>query len=271
MYRNVAPLTVAEALALLGTVFQVFGEHTQDSGHISYGIRAANGTRYFVKTAGHHAPSPGGTSHAQRVQVLRRAAGIQLEHPHPALIPVRQVLEAPDGIAVVYEWFAGDLLRAAPDRREHPEEAHHRFRQLPAPELARALDAVIDLHAHLATHGWVAGDFYDGCLMYDFQARQIRFMDLECYRRGSYVNTVGRLPGSTRFMAPEEFQQGASIDHRTTVFNLGRLLEIFAVPQLAVPALTELMAVATHPNPGQRPDSPVTFLGLWRAAVGDLL
>ena len=31
-----------------------------------------------------------------------------------------------------------------------------------------------------------------------------------------------RLPGSRRFMAPEEFVHGAVIDTRTTVFTLGR-------------------------------------------------
>ena len=30
--------------------------------------------------------------------------------------------------------------------------------------------------------------------------------------------------GSTRFMAPEEFERGAAIDERTTVFNLGRAM-----------------------------------------------
>ena len=34
---------------------------------------------------------------------------------------------------------------------------------------------------------------------------------------------MGRMFGSTRFMAPEEFELGAPVDERTTVFTLGRL------------------------------------------------
>ena len=38
---------------------------------------------------------------------------------------------------------------------------------------------------------------------------------------------MGRMSGSTRFMAPEEFQKGRTIDDRTTVFALGRTMSIF--------------------------------------------
>lgn len=48
-------------------------------------------------------------------------------------------------------------------------------------------------------------------------------IDLDTYSRGPVVNTMGRMFGSTRFMAPEEFARGAVIDQRTTVFTLGRL------------------------------------------------
>ncbi len=46
--------------------------------------------------------------------------------------------------------------------------------------------------------------------------------DLNTYRRGSLTNEMGRMFGSTRFMAPEEFELGATIDERTTVFTMGR-------------------------------------------------
>jgi len=63
--------------------------------------------------------------------------------------------------------------------------------------------------------------------MYAFDTRQIKVIDLESYHRGPYLNEAGRLPGSTRYMAPEEHTRGAMIDARTTVFNLGRMIEIF--------------------------------------------
>ena len=39
---------------------------------------------------------------------------------------------------------------------------------------------------------------------------------------------MGRMFGSERFMAPEELSMGATIDQRTTVFTLGRLVTHFA-------------------------------------------
>ena len=47
-------------------------------------------------------------------------------------------------------------------------------------------------------------------------------VDLDEYRQGPFTVEVDRLPGSDRYMAPEEWERGATIDERTTVFNLGR-------------------------------------------------
>jgi hypothetical protein len=49
-------------------------------------------------------------------------------------------------------------------------------------------------------------DFYDGCLLYDFTSQELRVIDLDMYSRGPFTNTMGRIFGSTRFMAPEEFE-----------------------------------------------------------------
>jgi serine/threonine-protein kinase len=68
----------------------------------------------------------------------------------------------------------------------------------------------------------VAGDFYDGCLVYDCGSGRVELVDLDGYQAAPYVNTMGRMFGSTRFMAPEEFVLGAMIDQRTSVFTLGR-------------------------------------------------
>ena len=41
----------------------------------------------------------------------------------------------------------------------------------------------------------------------DFEARRLHLIDLDSYHRGPTVNEMGRMFGSTRFMAPEEFEQ----------------------------------------------------------------
>lgn len=260
------PRTVADCVAGLGRVFATFGENTQDSGHVSFGVQSPDGERFFVKSAGTDAPSPDGTSFRDRVALLRRAAELQQQVRHPALVPLLRVVEAPDGIAVVYAWFDGQLLRSPKERRDDPDEPFGRFKRLPAAEIIGALDAVIDLHARIEAAGWIAGDLYLGSLMYDFEAREIRVIDFESYHPGPYVNQVGRLPGSTRFMAPEEFTQGAHIDSRTTVFNLGRMVELLLLQHHDAPALVDVAAAATSGSPSGRPPTVGDFQRRWRHA-----
>lgn len=261
------PRAVAELVASLGRVFATFDHRTQDSGNISYGIVTAAGRRLFAKTAGRDEPSPGGTPYAARVAALRRAAEIHREVAHPALVPLDEIVEASDGIVVVYDWFPGELLRSPPERRDDPAEAGAHFRALPAAEIAAALDSIIDLHVSLERAGWVSGDVYDGCLMYDFATHDIRFMDFESYRRGSYVNDVGRLPGSTRFMAPEEYAAGALVDARTTAYNLAKIVEWFLARHGLDTELRQVVARATADAPAERHESLAAFQAAWRAAL----
>ena len=117
----------------------------------------------------------------------------------------------PTGPWLVYDWFDGELLRK-----------HARVAALAVPAIERCIATIFDLHVALADAGWIAGDFYDAALMYDFATSELRVIDLDSYHRGPYRNAMGRMYGSSRFMAPEEFELGALIDERTTVFTLGR-------------------------------------------------
>lgn len=102
--------------------------------------------------------------------------------------------------------------------------------------------------------------------MYDFDAREVRVIDFESYAPGPYVNEVGRLPGSTRFMAPEEFTKGAHIDARTTVFNLGRMVELLLLEHHDAPAFADVAAAATADSPNDRPPTVRDFQRRWREA-----
>ncbi|WP_439936587.1 hypothetical protein ACS3YM_11575 [Nocardia sp. N13] len=265
---ELAPGGVREVVAGLGQEFARFDTRTQDSGHVSYGVVDAGGRRWFVKTSGDDQVSAGGASRDERARALVRSAEVTHAVAHPALIPVERVLRADDGIVLVTAWFPGELLRSPAERRDDPGEAGNRFARLPADEVAAALDQVIDLHVWLDGAGGLAGDLYDGCLMYDFASRTITVMDFECYRRGSYVNTVGRLHGSTRFMAPEELELGATIDARTTVFTLGRMITLLLLRGHPDHPAREVAALATRPDPLERPQTLARLRELWRSACG---
>jgi serine/threonine-protein kinase len=268
------PSTIIEPphdyLRSIGEVFAVFDANTQDSGNVSYGVRIGH-DRYFVKTAGPpdascHLP------HCGRVDLLRNAIDMACDCDHPALVPLLHVIDpSPHGPVLIYEWADGELLGG---NRDDPSSAHQRFRRLPAGAIAAALDSVFDLHRALASMGWIAVDFYDASLMYDFAAGHTHVIDIDMYHRGQFTNTMGRMFGASRFMAPEEFTLGAVIDERTTVFTLGRAISVFLSdctlerqPFRCSDALYEVMLRACRPDPGDRYATVAEFYAAWHASL----
>ena len=208
-------------LSGIGKVFSVFDELVQDSGNVSYGVQV-DLRRFFVKSAGDSDDPRPFLSHGERVALLRNAVRLRRSCSHFALPKLHNVIESPHGPLLVYSWVDGELLHADRATRNMPQSALQRFRRLPASEILNALDVIFELHHELAQTGWIAGDFYDGCLIYDFARQDIHVIDLDGYREGPSINGMGRMFGSSRFMAPEEFDKGAPIDERTTVFTMGR-------------------------------------------------
>ena len=264
----------ASLLRTIGTLFAEFGPPTQDSGNRSYGVRVGE-ERYFVKTAGDPFEPAASLAHAERVELLRNAVRLHASCRHPALVPLLHTIESPDGPLLVFPWCEGELLNVPRERRADPASALQRFRRLPVATIGRCLDAIFELHVALASAGWVAADFYDGCLIYDFAADRLGVVDLDTYHQGPFHNPRDRWFGSTRFMAPEEFRRGAVIDERTTVFTLGRTAlvllgeggdrsERFVGPE----ACSAVVWKACAEDPAHRFETVAAFHQAWRAAWG---
>ncbi len=201
----------ATFLSHRGKIFATFDERTQGSGNVSYGVEA-DGRRYFVKSAGRPDDDSSYLDHGGRVSLLRNAVRLAESSDHRTLSKLRQVVESSLGPMLVYDWVEGENVRQSLDR----------VRCLAAGEVAHLVTEVYDLHRELTGLGWIANDFYDDTMIYDFQRRRVHVIDLDSYNLGSFTNRMGRMFGSSRFMAPEEFEFGATIDERTTVFTLGR-------------------------------------------------
>jgi len=273
----IEPPTVDEPpsdyLARIGEVFTIFDQ--QDSGNVSYGVRVG-GDRYFVKTAG----DPGDTApyfdHAGRVTLLRNAAVLAGRVRHRALTELEGVVESSVGPMLVYRWADGELVGAHRGKRDDPASAFQRFRALPVTEIEAVLDTVYDAHLVLAADGWVAADLYDGCLIYDFATRRVTLMDLDTYQQAPFTNQMGRMFGSDRFMSPEEFRLGATIDQRTTTFTLARLAQVFLSggPDGTFDAATfrgsrersDVLHRATRPDPADRYPTVAEFAEAWSSA-----
>lgn len=259
------------------TVIEQFDHLTQDSGNVSWLVEVDD-QRLFVKTAGgkdgaNHGGSVPYFDHAGRVSLLRNAVELAQSCSHSALPRLLNVIESPSGPALVYEAATGDLVRVPPDRRDDPESAYQRLAHLPAEQLLAVFNVLIDLHRALAAAGWIAIDLYDGCLIVDFASGSLSVIDLDTYRRGPSVNDMGRMFGSSIFMAPEEFKLGAVIDERTTTFTLGRLVWHFgtrlteAAADFCGPAkVAHVIRQACQDSPSERYATVGAFGRAWMAA-----
>lgn len=262
-------LTPADFLGRVGEVFAVFDR--QDSANVSYGLRVGM-QRYFVKTAG--APdAPALLPHAARVDLLDNAVRVARSIRDPALPRLHHRIETPHGPMLVYDWVPGELLGVPRAQRADPAAPFLRFKSLPLPRVVDALTTVFRVHDRLEANGWCAGDFYDGCLIYDFTDQTLHLIDLDHYQPGPYRNHMGRMFGSDRFMAPEEYQLGATIDAATTVFNLGRCITVFlrerclaerSGPARAILAIEQR---ACQPNPADRFPSVHALRTAWEHDV----
>jgi serine/threonine protein kinase len=259
-------------LRSVGNVFAVFDASTQDSGNVSYGVEV-RGKCFFVKTAGQLGDTAPFLRHAERVQLLRNAVRLRRSCSHPALPALHQVIESPESPLLVYEWVEGELVGCQRQTRDDPASSFQRFRGLPVPAILQALDTIYELHAELAQTGWIAGDFYDGCMIYDFARGELHLVDLDSYHDGPCTNDMGRMFGSTRFMAPEEFERGAPIDERTTVFTMGRTAAVFLsdgtldrLPFRGSDLLFKVVRHACQPERSERFASVAAFHAAWREA-----
>jgi len=194
-----------------GSVFKVFDR--QDSGNICFGI-AKDGQKRFVKFAG----APTELSHVSQAEAVERMKGtieIYRDLKHHVLANLLETEEVGGGIAMIFEWLDAECMG-----KQYPE-SRERFLQMKNESRMQVLDDILTFHLHVAKQGYVAIDFYDGCIMYDFAKDRTIICDIELYAKAPYVNNMGRMWGSSRFMSPEEFQLGATIDEITNVYTMG--------------------------------------------------
>lgn len=196
-----------------GRVFRVFAG--QDSGNICFGVEN-NGERLFVKFAGAPTAKYKGDPE-EAVMRLMRTVPVYRDLAHPVLIRYRFSEEIGGGFAAVFDWVDGECMG-----RQYPL-SRQAFLQLADAERLQVFTAIVSFHRHVVAQGYVAIDFYDGSVLYDFTVGRTYICDIDFYAKRPVVNTMGRMWGSSRFMSPEEFTLGAAIDEITHVYTMGAM------------------------------------------------
>lgn len=200
-------------LSAYGKVFKIFDD--QDSGNICFGTDNGN-ERYFVKFAGAKtAEYDGETSDA--VRRLKSTVSIYENLKHRSLIKYIESKEINNGFAMIFKWTDGECMG-----RMYPD-SHQKFMALPNEIKLKVFNDILDFIKYIADAGYIAIDFYDGSIMYDFDNQKTIICDIDFFRKAPVTNDMGRMWGSSIFMSPEELEFGATIDEITNVYTLGAM------------------------------------------------
>lgn len=194
-------------LQAFGNVFCVFDQ--QDSGNLSFGIEK-NGKKLFLKYAGCK-PMEFTGNPKDAISSLSSAVALYKSLEHPNLIKIVDHFRTDNGYAAIFEWFEGECLHshwsfAEAPKYTHPDSPFFKYKQLSVEKRLKSLDSIYSFHTFVESKGYVAVDFYDGSILYDFSNHVTRICDIDFYRK-----------------APEEFELGAPIDARTNVFTMGAI------------------------------------------------
>lgn len=223
--------------------------------------------RYVLK----HAADP------EAVGWLSSALRFHTAVRHRTIPTVVHHIRTPGGLALIEQWAPGQVLADGYDEAvlppEHPGSTYRRFLDLPAGQIAAALEQLIEAHVVVADAGFVAVDLYDGCVVYDFDEHRLSLIDLDNYCPGPYILETDRQLGSSTYMAPEEFTRGATIDERTTIFTLGRLAQVYLGCARKAPAAVadfrgsviqfDVAAAASEPSPDDRIQTVAELHAAW--------
>ncbi|CAF0729584.1 unnamed protein product [Didymodactylos carnosus] len=207
----------------VGRVFCVFDQ--QDSGNICFGVEAQDG-KQFIKYAGAK-PTEFEGDPRDAVQRLKEAVDVYEDLVHEHLIALRSHFAVDGGgYALVYEWFNGECLHPhwsypPPAKYTDSRSPYYRFRQLSIKLRLEALDHIYSFHKYTEAKRYVAIDFYDGSILYNFDTHTTKICDIDFYQRQPCTNTNGW--GSPRYIAPEELDPTTQLDERTNVFRMGAI------------------------------------------------
>lgn len=198
------------------------------SGCIGIGMEDA-GKKYFCKIAGVNTIDAEVTPE-ESVRLLKGAVPLYYELEHPNLVRVVENCAYKQFYLVVFEWADGQCLfdhwnfgkYKSGGTLKSPKE---KFKELPPCKKLHTVEVLFSFLRNVNEKGYVAVDFYDGSLIYDFVTDRVTICDIDLFRKAPVVNDTGAdWYGTKRLKAPEEYIKGCAIDEQTNIFTLGALI-----------------------------------------------
>lgn len=216
----------------MGEVFTVFDE--QDSGNISFGVRQEDGRKIFVKYAGAETVHYEGDIKVA-VQRLRQAMAVYEDLTHRSLIKLVNHFATNDGYAAVFDWIEGENLHPhwsfpPPAKYMDPASPFYRYRQLSVEQRIASLDEIYAFHAAVEQKRYVAVDFYDGSIMYDFESNSATD-EYRCCRSGS---TAFKATSYSSGLA-SHFERARSSSPPSSTKAVAPMLNTLVIPSIVAP------------------------------------
>ena len=208
-----------------GKVFFVIDE--TGSGCISFGIEKDN-KKYFFKIAGAKTVEAE-ISEEESIKLLKEAVVKYQDIKHDNLIKYVDSFDYNEFFVVIYEFAEGECLfdHWNFDRYKKTKETTPlmKFKSLSIEKRLNVAEKLFSFFETFIDCGYVAVDFYDSSIMYDFENDEVTFCDIDLFRKVPTINDLGKeYFGTKRLKAPEENELGATIDELTSEFTLGAII-----------------------------------------------
>lgn len=208
-----------------GEVFSVID--STGSGCISFGLKK-DGKKYFFKVAGAKSVKAE-ISEEESIELLKKAVNIYNDLKYDCLINLVDEFSINEFYVAVFDFVEGDCLFDHWNFDKYFETKEitpiMKFKMLPIEKRLDVVDKLFSFFKHFVSLGYVAVDFYDSSIIYDFENDTVKFCDIDLFRKMPTFNDLGEdYFGTKRLKAPEENVKGAKIDELTSEFTLGAII-----------------------------------------------
>ncbi|OHD74750.1 MAG: hypothetical protein A2177_10330 [Spirochaetes bacterium RBG_13_68_11] len=109
-------------------------------------------------------------------------------------------MELSDGLVIEHEWVPGRVLRSPDEDRNNPDSTYQRFLNLPIQRRSNVYDEILELFREIEEQHVIIEDFYDGCVLYDFDADRAHVCDLDHRTNVFTMGATGFIMGATGFI-----------------------------------------------------------------------
>lgn len=209
-----------------GEVFSCIDE--TGSGCICFGVQNKN-QKLFFKIAGVDTVERE-ISFEESKKLLKDSIQIYNDLRHDSLIKLIDSFDYEDYFVAIFEYAQGECLFDHWNFEYYKqnnivETPIYRFKHLCIEKRTDVVKKLFSFFKHFVAQGYVAVDFYDSSIIYDFVNDKATFCDVDLFRKVPTFNDLGEdYFGTKRLKAPEETILGEPIDEKTSEFTLAALI-----------------------------------------------